>query len=288
VIPRTMKTFIDIRVSEKWALREYGQSLGEPLGDPGRPAYVRRIVLEAGDPRLADLRRRLERDNKKPAILIDREYTAGELCRAELFQLIITDCFHPEVSGEDFGTVYQDEDACPKCGAGRLQRSPLRLDLALAGKEVDIVRTIALNEVIVSQRLAEVLWQNAITGCELREVEHVGQRKPSARWYQLNVTANAGQTIAPTLFGIDFFRQDADGAYSCPTHQLSGLHVLSEVYVSRRNAQGTDIAATSNRVGLRSGVLSPVPILLVSPRFRKICADNWIAGCKVEIAHLMD
>ena len=206
-----MKTFVEIRVLEKWANQEFGPSLGEPLSDPGQPAYVRRIVLEVGNPRLDDLRARLKRDNDHPAVGVEREYTDAELSSAELFQLIVTDCFHPDACGEDFGTEYDDSNACPKCGAGRIQRSPLKLDLSLAKRGADIVRTIAMGELIISQRFADLLRQYGITGYRTSEVQHVGKREPKGRWHQLIVTGKAGHTVDPTHFGINFFEEDSEG-----------------------------------------------------------------------------
>ena len=219
-----MKTLIDIRVLEDWANREFGSSLGQVLTDDGEHAFVRRIILEIGDPRLADLKARLERDHKKPAVLVNREYTNLELSDADLLQLIITAQFHQDACGEDFGTEYDDSGACSICGSGRVQSSPLRLDLSLAPSGVEIARTIALNEVIISQRFVDLMLRHRITGFHVREVEHTGNRKPNGHWYQLFVSGTAGQTVEPTHFGMNYFEDDIHGAYRCSTHLLSGLH----------------------------------------------------------------
>jgi hypothetical protein len=283
-----MKTFVDVRLAEKWANQAFGTSLGQPMGEDGQAPYARRVVLEVGDPRLDDLKARLKRDRYYPAVIVDREYGTEELASAQLFQLIITECFHDDACGEDFGTEYDDSNACSTCGAGRVQLSPLRLDLSLASSGVDIVRTIAMNEIIVSERFMDLLRQNCLSGFHLNEVEHVGTNKPKGRWYQLNVTGRAGPTVEPTHFGINYFEEDAEGTYVCREHMLSGLHILSEAFVSRKNIEAADMTATSNRTGLRSGVLMPTSLILVSPRCVNFITDNNIQGCKMEVAHVVN
>lgn len=283
-----MKTVIEIRLSEKWASDEIGDSLGERMGEPNQPSYVRRVVLEVGDPRLDELKNCLARTNYHPAVLLDREYTVSELSSAELFHFITTECFHHDACGEDYGTIYNDSNACPKCGAGRVQLSPLRLDLSLVRERVDVVRTIAIDELIVSQRFLDLLGKSHLTGYSATEVEHVGKRKPKSRWYQLTVTGCAGETVNPTHFGINYFEEDSSGRYACPEHKLSGLHLLSEAFVSRKTLERVDIALTANRIGMRSGVVMPAPIVLVSPRFFRFMITNEIRGCKLEVGHIVD
>ena len=281
-----MKTLIEIRANEDWTNREYGSSLGEPLLVGGTP-FVRKIVLDVGDPRLADLKARLERDHKRPAVSVSREYTVLELSNAELFQFFITDGLS-DSCGEDFGTEYDDSRACPTCGAGRVQCSPLRLDLSLMPVGLDIARTIALNEWIVSQRLVDLMQRHSLTGYYLQQVEHKGKKQPKEHWYQLIVTGKVGQTVIPTHFGLNYFEEDTERLYMCPQHLHSGLHVLSEVFVSRQNVENVDLALTSNRIGRRNGALRPCPMILASPRFYQLFTQNKIQSCRVEIAHIID
>jgi hypothetical protein len=283
-----MKTVIEVRLSEKWANDELGASVGEPMGERNQPPYARRVVLEVGDPLLDDLKARLSRTNYRPAVLVDREYTASELSTAELFQLVINEYFHRDACGEDYGTEYDDSSACPRCGAGRLQLSPLRLDLSLVRKGVDVVRTIAIDELVVSQRFLDLLGENHVTGYFANEVEHVGKAKAKGRWYQLSVTGRVGETVNPTRFGIGYFEDDSLGSYVCPEHKLSGLHLISEAFVRRQTLENVDIALTDNRVGMRSGVVMPTPIIVVTPRFVQFVTANGIRGVKLEIVHIVD
>jgi hypothetical protein len=214
-------------------------------------------------------------------------YTAQELANAELFHLMIIGELI-DACGEDFGTEYDDRNACPVCGAGRLQRSNLRFDLSSLPATLDLGRTLALDEWLISRRLADVMRRQAITGYQVKEIEHKGKRPPKGMWYQLIVTGSAGHTVDPTHFGIDYFTDDLEGKHTCPAHFLSGLHVLSEVYVNRKNLENVDLALTTNRIGIRSGGFMPTPLIMSSPRFYQLITQNKIQGCKMEIARIVD
>lgn len=299
-----MREIIDIRVDEEWAQKEFGSSLGETLRsapytgnkaiddetDRLFPPMTRKIVLDTRDPRLDDFRNRLLRDEAtvlgiRGAILIDREYSEKELNAAQFLTLIIDSVFEP--AGEDMGTEYDDSKACPKCGAGRVQRSPLRLNLHSIPKNVEIARTISFDEWIVSESLADLLRKEKVTGFQLQEVEHRGKRRPEKKWYQILVTGKAGNTVDPTRFGIDYLHPDPEGRFVCTQHFLSGLNILSEVFLRRDSVETVDVAATTNRFGLRGGVLVPIPILVISQRLLQILSQHGIRGYKVEVAHLV-
>lgn len=304
-----MKEILDFRVSEEWAQREFGNSLGDPLylfsgtGDDEElnrrfPPFTRRIVLDSRDPRLGELKDRLlKAEARSPeaydyAILMTRKYTRRELAQAERLQLLITKMFEP--CGEDKGTIYDDSHACRKCGFGRVQRSPLRLNLRKVPKRVDIAMTIARSEWIVSERLADIVTrrrvagEDVLNGFRLQPVEHRGRQLPDQQWYQLIVTGSAGPTVPPTRFGKDYLHDDLHGEYSCLAHRLAGLNLLSEVYLDRGSVESTDLAVTTDRFGVRRGVLMPIPALIISPRFYRLLQVNQIRGFRIEVAHVLE
>jgi hypothetical protein len=100
-----------------------------------------------------------------------RSYSSQELDQAEVLKLEISRVFEP--AGEECGTRYRDVEACSRCGAGARQVGFLRLDLRRLPKRADIARSIA-DEWVVSQRLAEVLLDNRLSGFELLPVLHRG------------------------------------------------------------------------------------------------------------------
>jgi len=111
--------------------------------------------------------------------------------------------------------------------------------------------------------------------------------KPTPMWYQLVVTSKPVPVVPPTRFGIAPFDEDPEGLYRCPCGHVSGLNLLSELWVPRAAWDGSDIARTENMVGIRRGLLMPTPLLLISPRFWRLLRAEKVKGYKVEVAHLV-
>jgi hypothetical protein len=165
-----MHTRYEFRVDEEFAHLLFNEDEGIRLG-----TSVRKIILADDDvrlPRVGELERSLHAERNRAFFYgwdIHYRYTRKDLQAAEAFVLWPTSTFEP--CGEECGTVYDETTACPHCGGGATQVSDLRLDLRKAPRSKEIARTIA-NEIIVSQRLAEMLTDARLTGFELRRVRH--------------------------------------------------------------------------------------------------------------------
>jgi hypothetical protein len=162
-----MKEKIELRVLNEHASRVFGLNEGEAIG-----SLVRKISISPDDPRMTAIaneqqRLRSEHDFLFTAWQIKRSYTQEELERATLLQLLIPTVFEP--AGEECGTVYIEDTACPRCGAGGQQLTELKLDLRTIPANKDIARTIA-DEIVVSHRLARIIADFGISGVELRPV----------------------------------------------------------------------------------------------------------------------
>lgn len=164
-----MREVFEFRVDSDFADRLFSVDEGKNLGS------IRVIQMFADDPRFAqvgELQQTVHRESDRAFFYgwhISRRYTKRELDAAEVFTLWPTGTFEPP--GELCGTVYDESVACPHCGGGAKQVSDLRLDLRKAPKSKDIARTIA-GEVIVSQRMAELLTDGELKGFDLRQVRH--------------------------------------------------------------------------------------------------------------------
>jgi len=165
-----MNETLELRIPHEHVGRLFGPTEGRALGD-----LVRLVEISTKDPRMKEIGRLQHKMQATEDELFfygwgyHRRYTTSELERAELFQLEITAAFEPE--GESCGTVYDESSACSLCGAGAKQMSQLILDLRKVPKTKDIARTIA-DESIVSQRLAELLFDAGMTGFALEQVRH--------------------------------------------------------------------------------------------------------------------
>jgi hypothetical protein len=163
-----MKERIELWVLKEHASRVFGPNEGESIG-----SLVRKITIDADDPRLGAIvneqrRLRSEHDFLFTAWQIKRTYAQEELERVALLQLLVPTVFEP--AGEQCGTLYVEDTACTLCGAGGQQVSELMIDLRKIPANKDIARTIA-DEVVFSHRLARIVADFEISGVELRPVK---------------------------------------------------------------------------------------------------------------------
>jgi hypothetical protein len=217
---------------------------------------------------------------------IKRVYTDDEFATAELFRLIVTAIFEPP--GEITGTHYAQRDACVMCGAGRKQISELTLDLGRVPRSADIAQTIA-GETIASATFRGIVEQAALTGVQFLPVlDSVRRRRRlegASEWSQLDVSSTV-VAAESTVFGIDPLNPGEPDEFRCPEGHVAGLNVLSEVSIERESWDGSDFAKTRQLVGVSSGVLTPVPILLASPKAADAIRDAGVKGCTFEVAYL--
>lgn len=169
-----MKTEIEYRISEEVAQKVFGRNEGKLIGES-----LRCVTLDASDarwPLLANLYSTRQGDGFF-SWRIRRSYSADETKNAKLHLLHITTNVRP--TGEECGTVYDDSETCPLCGAGRVQTSPLRLSLTETPKTAEIAETWA-GEVIVSRRVVRLLIDFGITGFGLGPVQRSkkGEEEP--------------------------------------------------------------------------------------------------------------
>jgi hypothetical protein len=281
-----MREIVEVRVTDPYVIGRLGP-LGQAIG-----YGVWKIVLDSKDPRLDELRQVLALREKETgfsaysAALVRRKYSRSELAQAELLRLIVTAVFEP--AGEEMGTLYDYSRTCHLCGAGRVQQTDLVLDTRRIPRSADIARTIG-EEVIISDRLTQILLANDMTGFSPQPVHRRTLQGESApNWHQLVITGQAGLSAEPTVFGTDPFDLDEQGRYRCPAGHIAGLNLLSELYIRRGTYDGSDIGATTDLIGYRSGLLVPFPLIVISQRLYQVLEQSGARGYRVEIAHLVD
>jgi hypothetical protein len=281
-----MREFVDLRLYEDWARGHLDQTWGSPLQlTDGSSPIVRQVVLDTDDPRFTTIKRKLALDQSGLISALDfRTYQAAELSTAPFLHLIVTD--YIDCCGEDYGTVYDDSSACPRCGFGRNQVSPLILDVSRTTKSSGFLATIARgDELLVSGSLADLIQRNHITGCTLAPIQPAGG-PDNGTWYQLIITAGTAETKPPTKFASSIMEEDAEGRFECPEHNLLGLNLVSEVCVAKSSLQNVDIQKTIGRYGTWSNPLMPSPILLISQRFFRLLNEQCVHGYRVEVGRI--
>ena len=224
-----MRLILDMRIAEDWAQKHLGPNVGtRMIQKPGLPVVTRKIVVDAGDPLVAEIKQKLlesERWGESFFCFVNQDYVyqKGELACAALLR------FRPTVLirtyGERHGTVYDDSGSCSKCGFGRVQRSPLVIDPRyLKKKGKDFLVTITADEWIVSRKLADLLNKQAPHDCTFGPVNDL-HGTTMDDWCQLKVHSLVGEAVKPTRFGLDYFHEDTKGEYVCAKHDLSGLNL---------------------------------------------------------------
>jgi hypothetical protein len=281
-----MRETYEFRVVEDYAHRLFRPDEGKLLGS----GMIRLIKLSGDDPRLpqvGELRRIIDRESGRTFFHgwnIERRYSKAEIEAATLFRLQVTAVFEP--AGEERGTKYDEASACSRCGAGAQQIGPLILDLKRIPKGKDIAKTIA-GEIVVSQRVVELLERHRITGVALNPVRMSAASSAESRdWFQLTVQHVDAEIVAPTRVGIDPFNDDASGECRCPLGDLIGLNLLSEVTIGATTRGQADFVGSRQFIGVRRGLLRPERVVFISPRVRALFEAEKLKGAEVEIARL--
>jgi hypothetical protein len=212
-----------------------------------------------------------------------RRYSRQELAKAELLKISAKKVFEP--AGEECGTVYDDTQVCPSCGAGAPQVSALLLDGRRIPRGVDFASTIA-GEVIVSGRVANLFTSANFRGAEFLPVRLANEdQRPSEEWCQVKGVGARAALHSSTRVGNDPFDHSEGGR--CPRCDLAGLNVLSEVSIRRESYDGSDLVETKELIGVRRGLLRPRPVMLLSPRGWRAIDGARLKGLAVEVAHLL-
>src|SRR5690606_24820929 len=115
----------EFRINEEYAGEWLSPTDGEKIGDS-----VRKLVIYDDDPRLEIVKEangRLASQGKFFYVgsSLTFKYSKDELRKAELFRIGVPNLSN--LAGEMHGTVYDEDSACPLCGSGARQLTPLYL-----------------------------------------------------------------------------------------------------------------------------------------------------------------
>lgn len=78
-----------------------------------------------------------------------------------------------------------------------------------------------------------------------------------------------------------------DSKYRCPTGDLLGAGLLSELYLEKSTLGSDDVVATRQFVGVWRGDLRPDRCILVSPKVGAVLRREKFTGFRLEVAHLV-
>ncbi len=231
---------------------------------------------------------------------------------ASIFLLFITALFEP--AGEECGTQYDEASVCPMCSSGAKQVTDLFLDWRRIPKKKDFAKTIA-REIVVSRRVVDLFLKHNIEGAEFLPVRQKHDpNSESNEWFQLSVISMGAEIAPPTIIRSTLFDDDEDQPHTdepkkivvgnyvqhlhpldgepCPTGDLLGLNLISEVSLKHDSYNGEDIFSSKQFVGTRRGLIRPQRLIFISQKLWRVIEEERlkgesIKGISFEVAHLV-
>jgi hypothetical protein len=110
----------------------------------------------------------------------ERRYSLRELQQASLLRVVLRRA-ERGFAGPTYGTTYDLSQACPRCGTGAVQTSPLYLKKSEIPKAGERFQTLD-HDHLVSESLADSL--RIVGGLEIRQARDAQTDEP-IRWFQL-------------------------------------------------------------------------------------------------------
>lgn len=276
-----MKEIVEFRIIMRYAHLLFRDDEGTNLGDS-----VKVVRIDKNDPRfnaIGELQKKALENNTifYSCYEYKRFYSEAEITNAKWFQMFQTRHFEP--SGEECGTVYDESSACPICGSGAKQLSPLKLKRSSIPK-ADMAVTIAWgDETVVSERFVNLVKDNSLKGMDFEPVISSANRGQKLNYYQ----------IRPQFY-LDFSKKTVSG--KDPFHLSGGCpngdnipDILSEAYIrSNPVLEDLDFFASRQTVEGRVGVIRPSRLFFCSNRMMRLIKENNLKGFKFEVAHIVD
>jgi ribosomal protein S14 len=282
-----MKEIFEFRVNNELSSRLFDPSEGESVGHLSRSVKVIRISKD--DPRfdrIPVVDSEIRNEFKRPFYYswrILREYSKVELSNAYAFNVKVKHIFEP--TGEECGTIYNEDNTCEVCGSGREQTSALRLKKGSIPRK-DISCTIG-GEVIVSERFKNTFLINKLKGVKFEPVFFENSLSNS---FQLFVDSPELHLTNETIAGIDPFdlsESEGQEIYKCPKGHTIGLNLLSELHLANDTSINKfDFFKTKQKTGVKRGLLRPQPFYICSRAFREMVLVNKLSGFDFEIARV--
>jgi hypothetical protein len=276
---------------ERWELRVWNENAPEPelLASGRMLGITTQLKLDGDDPVLGRLvaqhraRKSAGQSGLISQAIVTRRYSAEELRRATLFQLLWTKMF--SAVGIETGTIYDRKGACLICEAGPTQVGPLRPRRSDMPVRYAAATTLSRAERVVNERVAGIIASEGLTGVECRPVDFSSSRKQDGpAWYQLVVTGPRLAFVPPSRFADS--ELDGGEKYRCPAGDVAGHMIATEAYVRLPDGPHTDVMESEQYIGSANGHIMPRRMIFVSPRFRETMLRAKIRGWDYEVAHV--
>ena len=303
-----MKEFVEFRIIRESAHLLFKEDEGVNLGD-----IVKKVRIDPALPVFKKIGELQKEARKRHELFFSffeykRFYTETEIRNADYFLMSRTRHFEP--TGEECGTIYVESSACPICGTGAKQITPLILNRSKIPR-ADMAETIAGgDETIVSEKFKELVKENNLTGMDFEPVISSGKHGQKLNYYQICPQYYL-EFSNKTVFGqdpfdlsgefpgciVEYMQQDGTKykkvypreIYKCPNGDNMGLRILSEAYMKSDSIlKDLDFFASRQTVGGRGGLIRQHHLLFCSNRMMRLIKEKNLKGFRFEIAHIVD
>jgi hypothetical protein len=282
-----VKETFEFRIPEKLAAAKLPGGSGRTIG------YGVRVVRVGPDDRLFAKIGRQERKAREHGEFffaswdVRRSYGEEELEAASFLRLRVSRVFEP--AGEECGTVYDEERACPLCRSGARQAGPLILRASTIPRVPDISMTIA-GEVVVSEAFRLLFEEEQMSGAEFGALQRRsrGHLERHPHYHQLLVPGPHPAIDERTNVGVDPFTRSTPEEKPCPNGDLLGLNLISELWLRAGTVPDRDIMTTRQYIGTRRGLLRPERVIIVSQRLAVDLKRRGLKGLRLEPVHLVE
>lgn len=238
------------------------------------------VMFDEDDPRLSRLRAALSNEGIDRLERREHIYTKSELQAPPLLWLTLRTAERGRLSPR-YGTEYDLSAACPLCGTGAIQTSPLLLNPSEIPKKGDIFQ-IMDHEKLVSLELARALSEAGISGLELR-VAQAYKAKVDLPWVQL-LAHEQLPPMAPSSKGIlrekscHLCRRDG---YFNDAYEPTEIHYKTSELDINKIPDAVYTYEYFDRSRLREPLTDSYfaqPLLLVKPKIFKVLQQQKVRG----------
>ena len=302
-----MKEYIEFRILKEYAHLLFKEDEGVDLGS------VKMVIITPTSPEFMKIGE-LQKEARKhddfffTCFEYKRRYTEEEINNAKWFLMFRTRHFEP--TAEECGTIYDESSACPICGSGAKQLSPLKLRRNSI-PNADMAETIAWGEeTVVSEKFVAMIKENNLEGMNFEQVISPRKRGQVLNYYQVHplyyVDFSKRSIFGQTPFdlsgeipeqtrtynqpdGTTFTEVYPKVVYKCPNGDNMGLRLLSEAYMKAIPLlDKLDFFASRQTVGGRAGLIRPHHLFFCSNRMMRLIKEYKLKGIKFEVAHIVD
>ena len=237
------------------------------------------VRLPRSDPRLARLIAELRAAGVEPFTRVDRSYSTKD--RASALWVLCCHSTTMVLAGNHPKQQWDVSTACPTCGAGAIPVPPLFVKFKKKNK-IGWAATCPFGLIVVSQRVAERLAGEQLTGFKIHPVRTPRSKAPDPDWRWLRIVSTWPRYSKRTVVELD---------QPCPSCDRRGrfdsMKTACEIHYRTVPAGTQDFNVTSEQWGYYDSSdggepHGASPRAILSPRAYSVLLDEGVKLSRIE------